>query len=130
MPSQEPAEPAGDLGQLAAGHARQLASVARAHLVNLVERSGLLPGIEEQAFIDIDSLLRPVYGHTKQGASFGCRPRRERDPVALLDGAMIANACEERPAVIFLVGRPRVAVTTQGDDLGEVAVAQEPLAHE
>jgi len=53
------------------GHTRQLASVARAHLVNLVERSGLLPGIDEQAFIDIDSLLRPVYGHTKQGASFG-----------------------------------------------------------
>jgi hypothetical protein len=53
------------------GHTRQLASVARAHLVNLVGRSGLLPGIEEQAFIDIDSLLRPVYGRTKQGASFG-----------------------------------------------------------
>jgi hypothetical protein len=53
------------------GHARQLASVARAHLVNLVEHSGLLPGIEDRAFIDIDSLLRPVYGHQKQGASYG-----------------------------------------------------------
>jgi hypothetical protein len=53
------------------GHTAQLASVARAHLVNLVEHSGLLPGIEERAFIDIDSLLRPVYGHAKQGASFG-----------------------------------------------------------
>ncbi|MBE1604790.1 IS1380 family transposase [Actinopolymorpha pittospori] len=53
------------------GHCMQLASVARAHLVNLVQASGLLPGIETQAFIDIDSLLRPVYGHAKQGASFG-----------------------------------------------------------
>jgi hypothetical protein len=53
------------------GHTRQLASVARAHLVNLVGRAGLLPGIEAQAFIDIDSLLRPVFGHAKQGASFG-----------------------------------------------------------
>src|SRR6266508_4581459 len=53
------------------GHGLQLASVARAHLVNLVGCSGLLPGIGTQAFIDIDSLLRPVYGHTKQGASFG-----------------------------------------------------------
>jgi hypothetical protein len=53
------------------GHTLQLASVARAHLVNLVRRSGLLPGIGQQAFIDIDSLLRPVYGHAKQGASFG-----------------------------------------------------------
>lgn len=53
------------------GHALQLASVARAHLVNLAERTDLLPGIESQAFVDIDSLLRPVYGHAKQGAGFG-----------------------------------------------------------
>ena len=53
------------------GHCLQLASVARAHLVNLATRTDLLAGIDEQAFIDIDSLLRPVYGHAKQGASFG-----------------------------------------------------------
>lgn len=53
------------------GHALQLASVARAHLVALVAHSGLLPGIEQRAFIDVDSLLRPVFGHAKQGASFG-----------------------------------------------------------
>ena len=53
------------------GHCLQLASVARAHLVNLATRTDLLAGIQEQAFIDIDSLLRPVYGHAKQGASFG-----------------------------------------------------------
>jgi hypothetical protein len=53
------------------GHSLQLASVARAHLVGLTQRTNLLPGIEQQAFIDIDSLLRPVYGHAKQGASFG-----------------------------------------------------------
>jgi hypothetical protein len=53
------------------GHGLQLASVARAHLVSLVQRTGLLPGMETQAYVDIDSLLRPVYGHAKQGASFG-----------------------------------------------------------
>ena len=53
------------------GHTRQLASVLRAHLVSLVEHSELLPGIEARAFLDIDSLLRPVYGHAKQGASYG-----------------------------------------------------------
>ena len=53
------------------GHSLQVASVARAHLVNLVTTTGLLPGIEQQAYVDIDSLLRPVFGHTKQGASFG-----------------------------------------------------------
>lgn len=53
------------------GHGLQLASAARAHLVNLVTEAGLLPGIETQAYVDIDSLLRPVFGHAKQGASFG-----------------------------------------------------------
>ncbi|MGH3969267.1 MAG: IS1380 family transposase, partial [Mycobacterium sp.] len=53
------------------GHANQLAAVARAHLVALAQRTPLLAGIEQRAFLDIDSLLRPVYGHAKQGASFG-----------------------------------------------------------
>src|SRR5680860_463565 len=53
------------------GHSLQLASVARGHLVNLAKRTNLLPGIEQQAYVDIDSLLRPVFGHAKQGASFG-----------------------------------------------------------
>jgi hypothetical protein len=53
------------------GHCQQLASVAREHLCTLVREHALLPGLAEQALIDIDSLLRPVYGHAKQGASFG-----------------------------------------------------------
>ena len=53
------------------GHTSQLASVARAHLVNLAQRTELLAGIDQQAYIDIDSLLRPVFGYQKQGASFG-----------------------------------------------------------
>jgi hypothetical protein len=53
------------------GHANQVAAVARAHLVALAARVPLLPGAKECVFIDIDSLLRPVYGHHKQGASFG-----------------------------------------------------------
>ena len=43
----------------------------RAHLVALAERTNVLAGIETQAYIDIDSLLRPVYGKAKEGASFG-----------------------------------------------------------
>lgn len=53
------------------GHTRQLSSVLTAHLVNLVQVTGLLPGITRRVFVDIDSLLRPVYGHAKQGASYG-----------------------------------------------------------
>jgi hypothetical protein len=59
------------LREFSFGHARQLESVLREHLVVLAEHSELLAGIEGQAFIDIDSLLRPVYGHAKQGASYG-----------------------------------------------------------
>jgi hypothetical protein len=53
------------------GHARQLESVLREHLVTLCGRVDLLPGADQEVFIDIDSLLRPVYGHAKQGASYG-----------------------------------------------------------
>jgi hypothetical protein len=53
------------------GHTRQLSNVLRQHLVALAARTPLLDGITKRAFIDIDSLLRPVYGNAKQGASFG-----------------------------------------------------------
>jgi hypothetical protein len=53
------------------GHTRQLAAVLRGHLVALVGQTRVLDGIGQRCFVDIDSLLRPVYGHAKQGASFG-----------------------------------------------------------
>lgn len=53
------------------GHVRQLGAVLRRLLVALSQRTPLLPGIADRAYIDIDSLLRPVYGKAKQGASFG-----------------------------------------------------------
>jgi Transposase DDE domain group 1 len=53
------------------GHTRQLSAVLRRHLVALAERTPVLAGIDQRVFIDIDSLLRPVYGRGKQGASFG-----------------------------------------------------------
>lgn len=59
------------LREFSFGHARQLESVLAAHLSRLCERADLLPGASERAYVDIDSLLRPVYGHAKQGASYG-----------------------------------------------------------
>src|SRR5262249_15572407 len=58
------------LRELTHGHTRQLSTVLRKHLVALAQQTRVLAGITERAFIDIDSLLRPVYGHAKQGASF------------------------------------------------------------
>jgi len=51
------------------GHVRQLAAVLRRLLVALAARTPVLTGITDRAYID--SLLRPVYGKAKQGASFG-----------------------------------------------------------
>ena len=51
------------LREFTGGHVRQLQAVQRRHLVALADRTGVLAGIDERAFVDIDSLLRPVYGH-------------------------------------------------------------------
>ena len=53
------------------GHVRQLQGVSREFLVQLARRTRLLPGAGSVTFIDVDSLLRRVYGKQKQGAAFG-----------------------------------------------------------
>jgi hypothetical protein len=53
------------------GHVRQLQSVGREFLVQLARGTPLLPGAATVTFIDVDSLLRRVYGKKKQGAGFG-----------------------------------------------------------
>ena len=67
------------------GHANQLAAVARAHLVALAKRTPLLPGIEQRAFLDIDSLLRPSMGMPS-------RARRSGTPRSP-DGRCCAGDC-------------------------------------
>ena len=59
------------LREFSFGHARQMESVLRAHLARLCGQVDLLAGVQVLALVDIDSLLRPIYGHDKQGASFG-----------------------------------------------------------
>jgi hypothetical protein len=53
------------------GHVRQLQAVSREFLIQLARRTPLLPGAGAVTFIDVDSLLRRVYGKKKQGAAFG-----------------------------------------------------------
>jgi DDE family transposase len=53
------------------GNVRQLQAAAREFLVQLAHRGPLLPGADAVAFLDVDSLLRRVYGKQKQGAAFG-----------------------------------------------------------
>jgi hypothetical protein len=53
------------------GHVRQLQAAAREFVVQLARRRPLLPGAAGVVFLDVDSLLRRVYGKKKQGAAFG-----------------------------------------------------------
>jgi len=53
------------------GNVRQLQTAAREFLVQLARRRTLLPGAGGVVFLDVDSLLRRVYGKKKQGAAFG-----------------------------------------------------------
>lgn len=53
------------------GHSLQLEAASRDLLAALAARVPLLPGADRLTFVDVDSLLRRVYGHAKQGAAFG-----------------------------------------------------------
>jgi Transposase DDE domain group 1 len=53
------------------GHVRQLQAAGRDVLVALAGRAPLLDGADVLTFVDIDSMLRRVYGKKKQGAGFG-----------------------------------------------------------
>ena len=53
------------------GNVRQLEAVNRQLLAELARRVPLLPGKDQLAFVDIDSMQKRVYGHKKQGARFG-----------------------------------------------------------
>jgi hypothetical protein len=53
------------------GHVQQLTAVIRAMLVSLAATTPVLAGADAVTFVDIDSLLRRVYGHAKRGARFG-----------------------------------------------------------
>jgi hypothetical protein len=53
------------------GHVRQLQGASREFLIQLARHTPLLPGAGAVTFVDVDSLLRRVYGKQKQGAAFG-----------------------------------------------------------
>ncbi len=53
------------------GHVSQLLAVLRSLLITLAQQTPVLAGVDETCFVDIDSLLRPVYGKGKRGARFG-----------------------------------------------------------
>jgi hypothetical protein len=53
------------------GHVKQLHAVHKQVLTALTAGADLLPGADQIAFVDVDSMHRQVYGYTKQGAVNG-----------------------------------------------------------
>jgi hypothetical protein len=53
------------------GHVRQLQAAARDTLIGLTARAPIQAGADVLTFLDIDSMLRRVYGKQKQGIGFG-----------------------------------------------------------
>lgn len=53
------------------GQVRQIGGAARQMLMRLAARTPLLQGVDQVCFVDVDSMLRRVYGKKKQGAAFG-----------------------------------------------------------
>ena len=53
------------------GNVRQLEKVSREMLRRLAAHTPLLPGAEQVAFLDVDSMQRRTYGYAKQGSGFG-----------------------------------------------------------
>jgi hypothetical protein len=89
------------------GHVRQLESAARAFLAGLARVTPLLPGIDQIAYVDVDSLLRRVYGHAKAGAAHG-HAKVGGYPVLLRGlSPLIATVCTPLAAPVVAASRLR-----------------------
>jgi hypothetical protein len=104
------------------GHVLQLSAVLRAMLVNLAHRTPILAGAEQMTFVDIDSLLRRVYGHQKRGARFG--PAKLGGYSLLLRGLspLVATICTPLAAPVI------AAVRLRGGNAGSARGAASLLA--
>ncbi len=81
------------------GNVRQLEKVSRNLLAGRARRTPLLPGADQLAFTDIDSIQRRVYGHNKQGAAFG-HTKISGDPALARD---LARSAARNPRTAWCV---------------------------
>ena len=91
--------------------------------MRLAARTEVLAGIDEQAFIDIDSLLRPVYGHAKQGASYGHTKIAGKQVLGKGLSPLATTISTERCAPVIAGMRLRAGKTGSGKGAGRM-VAQ------
>jgi hypothetical protein len=74
----------------------------------------LLPGADGRAFIDIDSLLRPVYGHAKQGASYGHTKIAGKQILRKGLSPLVTTISTEHAAPVIAGARLRAGKTNSG----------------
>ena len=96
------------------GHTRQLESVLREHLAALCARVDLIPGADVRAFVDIDSLLRPVFGHAKQGASYGHTKIAGKQILRKGLSPLVATISTDSGAPVIAGARLRAGKTNSG----------------
>lgn len=108
------------------GHTRQLAAVARRLLIDLAARTPVLAGAAEMTYVDIDSLLRRVYGKRKQGASFG-HVKVGGYPVRLRGlSPLVATICT--PIAAPVVAAMRLRKGSAGSSRGAASLLTEALS--
>jgi hypothetical protein len=107
-------------------------SALQEHLSALCERVELLPRSDRRAFIDIDSLLRPVYGHPRQGASYGHTKIAGRQILRKGLSTLVTTVSTEGGAPVITGGLRRPAsCTARGGRYSAIARPGEsaPRAH-
>lgn len=107
------------------GHVRQLEAAARGLLTGLAAAAPLLPGAGTVTYVDVDSLLRRVYGKAKQGAGFG-HTKVGGYPV-LLRGLSPLVATISTPAAAPVIAATRLRGGSAGSARGAASLVTEAL---
>jgi hypothetical protein len=108
------------------GHVRQLQSASRGFLVRLARRTPLLPAAGAVTFIDVDSLLRRVYGKRKQGAGFG--HTKVGGYKVLLRGLNPLVATISTPAAAPVIAATQLRAGNAGSARGAASLVAEAIA--
>jgi hypothetical protein len=95
----------------------------------LCRRVELLPGSDERVFVDIDSLLRPVYGYAKRGASYG-HTKIAGKPILRKGLSPLATTISTDTAAPVVAGmRLRAGKTGSGKGAGRVVAQAIACSH-
>ncbi len=108
------------------GHVRQLQAASREFLVELAGRACLLPGAAAVTFVDVDSLLRRVYGKRKQGAGFG--HTKVGGYQVLLRGLNPLIATISTPHAAPVIAATRLRAGNAGSSRGAASLVAEAVA--